>query len=45
MSTAELAIPTETTTNEANADIETQPLTAETKTKSNSKPYTLVYAF
>ena len=31
--TAELAIPTGTSTNEANAEIETQPLTAEIKTK------------
>ena len=32
-STAELAIPTGTPTNEANAEIETQPLTAEKKTR------------
>ena len=32
--TAELVIPTETPTNEANAEIETQPLTAETKTRN-----------
>ena len=31
--TAKLAIPTETQTNEANAEIETHPLTAETKTR------------
>ena len=35
--------------NEANAEIETQPLTVETETKknaeNNSKPYTLFYAF
>ena len=53
--TAELAIPTETPTNEVNSEIETQPLTAETKTKkkkkeknaqSNINQYTLVsYTF
>ena len=31
--TAELAIPTGTPTNEANAEIGTQPLTVETKTR------------
>ena len=31
--TAECAIPTETLTNEANAEIETHPLTANTKTR------------
>ena len=35
--TAELAIPTGTPTNEANAEIETQPLTAETKNKKMFK--------
>ena len=32
-STAELAIPTQTPTNQANLEIEIQPLTAEIKTK------------
>ena len=35
--TAELAILIGTPTNEANADIDTQPLTAETKTRKCSK--------
>ena len=38
--TAELAIPSATPTKEVNAQIKTQPLTAETKTrKFNLKPY------
>ena len=35
--TTELAIPTRTPTNDANAEIEIQPLTAETKTRKCSK--------
>ena len=35
--TAELAIPTGTPTNEANPEIETQPLTAEKKTRKCTK--------
>ena len=34
---AEFAIPAETAANEANAEIESQPLTAETKAKKCSK--------
>ena len=43
--TPELAIPTETPTNEANVEIDIHPLTAETKQEnalSNSKPKTLM---
>ena len=36
-STAEFAIPTGTTANEANAKFETQPLTAKMKTRKSSK--------
>ena len=46
--TAELVMPIGTATNETNAEIETQPLTAETKIRkclSNSKSYKLFYAF
>ena len=35
--TAELSMSTGTATNEANAEIETQPLTTESKTKKRSK--------
>ena len=40
--TIELAIPTGTPANEANAEIEKQPLTAETKTNISSKKQFLV---
>ena len=46
--TAELAIPTGATTNEANAEIETQSLTIEMKIRnvqSNLKPCATFYAF
>ena len=43
--TAELAIPTETQTNEANAEIETQPVTIETKISRCSTYVNYSHAF
>ena len=47
-STAELAIPTEIPTNEANAEIETHPLKQKRNqgnAQSSSKPFTSFYAY
>ena len=43
--TTELAIPTEAPSNEANAKIETQLLTAETKTRNCSKYFKSLHVF
>ena len=43
--TAELAIPTGTTTNEVNAEIETQPLIGEMKIRECSKSFKALNTF
>ena len=45
ISTAELAIPTGTPTNEANTKIKTHPVTAETKTRKCSKYFKTLHIF
>ena len=44
-STAQLVVPTRTATNEGNAEIETQPLIAETKTRKERNYFKAIHIF